>query len=368
MNKMLFTYSKSSEDTFNDLVEDFRDLTHDYAARNVNSDIKDYETRNSTFNEAFCKYIVEKGGQNFTGLDMMKNPMTFNGNALLSRAFTTVLAQAITPTVPMMVSNNYTQLFDVIQTGFGEIPKFEIESNQYFTVYDLAEGIQSGSQQTDHNTEYTIPTYKRSISVELDWYRVASGKHDWGKFGVKVAKSFEAYIYASAVNTMSSAVTNAASLGIAGYIAANLTDSNWITVAQNVRLANGGADVYALGTPISLTHVLPSDASFRFAPTDDIVTVGYLPSYKNVPMVPLDQAIVPGTINSASVSTVVPDDMIFMIAMGSNKPVKVVFEGNNVVVSEDPTHTHDLTFGLTLSMYIGCNTIVGSKFGVIQLA
>lgn len=368
MNKMLFSYNKSNDETFNTLVESFRDLTHDFATRNVNSDLKEYEKKNALFNEALCKYIVEKSGDQYTGLEMFKNPMTFAGNTALFRAFQTVLAQAITPTVPMMVSNNYSQLFDVMQVGWGEIPKFEVESNQYFTVYDLAEGIQSGSQQTTYNTEYTIPTYKRSISVEVDWYRVAAGKQDWGKFGAKVAKSFEAYIYASAVNGMSKCVTNAPTLGIAGYVAANLTDKNWITVAQNVRLANGGADVYALGTPIALTNVLPSDAAFRFAPTDDIVTVGYLPAYKSVPMVPLDQAIVPGTINSASISTVLPDDLIFMIAMGSYKPVKVVFEGNNVTVAEDPMRTRDLTYGLTLSMNIGCDTIVGSKFGVIQLA
>lgn len=219
-----------------------------------------------------------------------------------------------------------------------------------------------------YNNEYTIPTYKKSISVQVSWYQVACNKFDWGKFAVKVAKSFEAYIWASAIKAMTNAVTNAATLGIAGYVAGNFTPTNWLTVAQNVGLANGGADVYALGTRIALANVLPSDNAFRYTPGDSLVTVGYLPAYKDVPLVRLDQAIVPGTLNAATVQTLVPDNQIFMIGMGSYKPVKVVFEGNNVVVNQDPLTSRDLTYGLTIDMYMGVDTVVGSKFGVIQLA
>ena len=224
-----------------------------------------------------------------------------------------------------------------------------------------------GTQQTVYNNEYTIPTYKKSISVQVSWYQVAAGKMDWGKFAVKIAKSFEAYIYASAVKAMTNAVTNAAELGIAGYVAAGFTDDNWVKTAQNVGLANGGADVYALGTRVALSKVMPADTSFRYLPTDDIVTVGYLPTYKDVPLVRLDQALIPGTINTATPKNLVNDDYIFMIAMGGYKPIKIAFEGNNVVVAPDPLTTKDLTYGLTISMYMGVDTIVGSKFGVIDM-
>ena len=68
-----------------------------------------------------------------------------------------------------------------------------------FIVYDIAEGISRQNQQTTYNTEYTIQAHKKTISTFVDLYHVASNKLDWGKFGVKVSKSFEAYIMAAII-------------------------------------------------------------------------------------------------------------------------------------------------------------------------
>ena len=46
--------------------------------------------------------------------------------------------------------------------------------------------------------------------------------------------------------------------------------------------------------------------------------------------------------------------------MGFNKPIKIAIEGDNVVVTTDPLTTKDHTLGLTMSMYIGIDSIVGS--------
>ena len=59
---------------------------------------------------------------------------------------------------------------------------------------------------------------------------------------------------------------------------------------------------------------------------------------------------------------------IFFIPMGYNKPVKVAIEGDNVVVTTDQTTTKDCTLGLNISMYIGIDSIVGSKFGVLDVS
>ena len=86
-----------------------------------------------------------------------------------------------------------------------------------------------------------------------------------------------------------------------------------VTVARNVKLANSGAEVYALGTNIALADVLPNDAQqFRYGEDSAIVKTGFLPEYKNVPMIELGNALVPNTINGTP-EVVVPDDIIYMI-------------------------------------------------------
>lgn len=362
---LMFNYKKSSDQVFNDLVETMAELGSDFTAGNGNT--AEYAEKNATFNESFAKYCVEKSGDEFTGLDMLKDPNYVNNNNAFYRAFSTVLAQAITPTVPQLVSNNYGQLFDVHQCGWGDNAEFTVESNEYFTVYNLAEGINMGTQQTAYNNTYTITAQKRSISVQVDWYHVAAGLQNWGNFATKVAKSFQAYIFASAIKAMTKALTQTSTLGIAGYTGLGFTDDNWVTVAQNVSLANGGADTYALGTLRAISKVLPSDGAFRYGPNDDVTKVGYLPAYKNVPIVRLDQALVPGSINTATPTSLVNDNLIFFIAMGGFKPIHVVFEGNNVAIDLNPMETKDCTYGLTISMYLGVDTVVGSKFGTLTI-
>ena len=164
---------------------------------------------------------------------------------------------------------------------------------------------------------------------------------------------------------MTNAVTNAANLGIAGYTKIGATKANWIDLAQKVGAANGGADVYALGTLSALGKVIPDDAGFRFMSDDDIVTKGYLPVYNQVPCFELKQAILPTTLNSANPTLIVPDNYIYFIPMSFNRPVKVLFEGNNVTVVTDPQKTTDARLALTITMRIGVDTVIGSKFGVL---
>lgn len=187
--------------------------------------------------------------------------------------------------------------------------------------------------------------------------------------GQKIGVSYAAYVQGMVVKAMANSITNAAEQGIAGYIASGMSDSNWVTTARNVQLANGNSAVYALGTKIALMEVLPEETAtsgFRYGENSDIVKRGFLPSYKGVPLVELDNALVPNTINSTP-QVVVPDDIIYMIPMGWNKPVHVVIEGNSVTVERNHLETADHTLTLALDVRIGADVVVGSKFGAIQL-
>ena len=187
-----------------------------------------------------------------------------------------------------------------------------------------------------------------------------------------------AYIQAKVVKAMASVITANTSPaafatnpnGIAGYIANGMTTENWLTTARNVELANGGSEVYALGTKLALADVLPEESAtsgFRYGEDGHIVKDGFLPSYKGVALLELGNALVPNTVNGKP-EVVVPDDIIYMIPMGKDKPVKVVFEGQNVSVAQDPLYAADHCYGMTVDMRIGVDVIVGSKFGAIQLS
>ena len=240
---------------------------------------------------------------------------------------------------------------------------------------DAAVGVARGGVLTTYDTEYTVEAHKKEVGAYVDWYTVAAGKQDWGDFGWRIGLAYQMYIEGKVIQAMASVITNNTSGnnrdGIAGYMANGFSDANWVATARNVELANGGSKVYALGTKLALQEVLPDNSiktQFRFDETSALVRTGYLPSYKEVPLVELGQALIPNTINGPSApSTVVSDKIIYMLPMGMNRPIHVVTEGNSLTVTKNPLEHADHTYTMHVNMFIGVGTVIGSKFGAIIL-
>lgn len=365
--KQVFTYNKFNEEVADTLVESFNDLVQMSIANKNNT--PEYIEANKLFSENFMKTCVESiPGATFTSIEVIKNPM-IHGDIFFQSRFKNILAQAITPAVPTVAASGYEQLYDVFQVGYGDAATYTVDSNEMFIVNDIAEGVARGGVQTIYNQEYSVKAHRKQIATFVDWYHVVSGKHDWGKFGQKVGEGFVGYIQASVAKVLADLITtDAAEHGISGYIANGFDDENWLEVARNVKLANGNAEVYALGTNISLSKIVPDEATgFRYLSGDNLVTEGFLPTYKRVPLIELGNALVPNTVNGTP-TTLIGDDFVYMIPMGLNKPCKVVIEGQNVAVNQDPLYTADHCFGLTVDMRIGVDVVVGSKIGAILMA
>jgi hypothetical protein len=80
---------------------------------------------------------VEATGREFSGMEQLKNPQIVTADAMFANRFAAVLSEAITPVVPAIISQEYTKLYDVVQVGWGDVAKYEIESNELFIVYDI---------------------------------------------------------------------------------------------------------------------------------------------------------------------------------------------------------------------------------------
>lgn len=369
--KTVFNYTKFNNDTRDTLVESFIALANSFIDGKQNT--AEYSTLNKQFNEDFMKECVTAiPNTEFSGTDMLKDPMVHNDMFFLHR-FNTILAQMITPVVPTVVASGFENLYDVTQVGFGDNAKYTVESNEMFIVSDNAMGIARGGVQTTYNTEYTVKASKKEVACYVDWYHVAAGKQDWGKFGVKIGLAYSAYIEGKVVKAMESSIVapivNAQ--GISGYVANGMSDNNWIVTARNVQLANGGSEVYALGTKLALANALPAwsagiGTEFRYDENSAIVKKGFLPEYKGVPLVELGNALVPNTINGTP-QTIVSDEIIYMLPMGMYKPVKVVFEGNTLTVEKNPLEMADHTYCMNVNLMVGVDVVVGSKYGAIIL-
>jgi len=356
-----FRYSGLVDDVANKIIKGGIELTKKYAELKGKTN-EEYNSDNHKFVEALSEYCVKSAGFAWNGLETLKNPQVTNSVAFKEK-FNAIVAQIITPVAPAVISQRYMDLAEVKQIGWGETARFIVKSNELFQVNDIAEGVQFGGLQRLYNDEITVNPTPKQIRFDIPWYQVAAGIFDMGEWAYKIGLSFGGYIQKNIVDAFTGVITSMTAAS-SPYVANGFTDSNFLTIAQRVQTANANAEVYCMGTVNALGTVFPSTVGLQYGLGEQIAEEGFLQRYKGVRLMPIEQAQVPGTINTTA-TLMIPNNVLYFVAMGQYKPIKVVFEGENVTVETVPTQTPDKTAGLAITMRFGVASVVGSKFGAI---
>ena len=360
-----FAYNKQNEN-FNAII----DTVIEHVARNLENNRKaNYAEEVKDLNAAIVRYCLQdtRYAEKYADhvLDAVKDP-NVKRNATFKENFNAVIAEIIIAAAPMVSAPKYTDaLAEVVQVGFGDTARFVANSNALFKVNEIAEGVQRGVLQPIYNDEYTVNCTPVEVATSINWYQVAAGSFDWGMFGLRAGKSFESYIFLKII----AAMTSAASLVGAGYSASGMSDANWDALSERVRAANAGADVYAIGTVSALSQVIPANNYLQMGLGEEVAKEGALTKYHGTPLVIVPNVLKPMTINTTA-DLAIPTNLIYFIGADTYRPVKVVFEGDSVVIEENPMDAGnaDRNYGIKIEYRIGVSAIVGSKFGTLTLA
>jgi len=356
-----FGYTKMLDPTANTVIEAGISLTKKYSELKGKTNAE-YEVESAKFNESLFGYCVKSAGFEYTGLDCLKNPQITKSVAFREK-FEAVLAQTIAPTAPAVVSEQYMELAEIQQVGWGKTARFVIQPNDLFLVSEIAEGVKNGGMQRLYNDEITVNPTPKQIRFEIPWYQVAAGIFDFGAWSYKVGLSFAGYIQKQVVDSFTQVITD----GLAAsspYFTTGFTDNNYLTIGQRVETANGDSDVYVMGTKGTLGKVFPTTVGLQYGLGEELAKKGYLDMYKGFRLMEIKQAQIPGTVNTTA-SLMIPENSLYFIAMAQNRPIKVVFEGESVTVESNPTTTPDKSMGLTITLRVGISAVVGNKFGSI---
>lgn len=296
------------------------------------------------------------------GLEAMKDPRVIR-NSEVQENFNAVIAQIINPILPMVSNFDFIRfLAEVRQVGYGDTARFIIRSNELYKVNEIASGVNRGILQPIHDDEITVNASPVEIAAEIDFYAIAAGVFDFGDFGLRAARSFEAFIFQKVIGAMTSATTKAG----AAYSASGFSNANWSALAQKVSAAAGGADVFAIGTLAALNSVIPATAGLQYGLGQKIADQGYLDRYLGTRMICLDQALTFNSVNTTA-DFAVPDNKIYMLPVYGDKPIKIVYEGDQTVVEKAPDYTPDRTYRIRIQMRVGVAAVVGSKFATLTL-
>ena len=360
----MFNYRKKDED-FNAIVDEAVAFA---AAQMQDKVLENKDERLKTLNESIIKYCVSgtryESLYEAKGAECFKDPRVQKNNDVLEN-FNAILAEIINPILPMVSNEDFIRFFaDVKQIGWGDTARFVKKSNELFKVNALGEGVLRGTMEIMHDDELTINTAPATISSEVDFYQVDALNFDFGDFGLRAARSFEQYIFLGVIKCLTAATaTNGAVFSASGF-----SKANWSTIAQKVSAANGGSVVWAIGSLGALNNVVPSETGLQMGLGQRLADEGFLEKFMGVRLVCLDPAFAtPYGVNTNG-DLAFADDEIYFIGVGAYKPVGIVYEGDTLVVERDYTHTPDKTYRITITMRVGMGAILGSKFGLLNLA
>lgn len=333
----------------------------------------DYDAKNLVLCNAMAKYAIAdtKFFNRISGLPeseqgeaarkLFAESMIRNNQAVRSN-FEIVLAQVVNAIIPEVNNDIFAKyIAEIRQVGFGDTAVFQVESNDLFAVKEIAEGVRNSVSQPMYDDEFTVNCHPISIDTHIDWYPFAAGRFDMGYFAVKIARSFAAYIFLKSIRAFDAAVQ----LYGPAFTINGIDANEWTKLAEQIRAANGGMSVIAIGTRQALSNAV-LNGNFQVEIGSEMQKVGYLDQFQGVPLIVIDNVLVPGTTNSTA-ELAIRSDRIWMIPVGGDRPVKVVFEGNQISVTDEPRETTDVRLGLSVNMRLGIGAILGAKLGTVKL-
>ncbi len=252
----------------------------------------------------------------------------------------------------------FNALVDFRNVAEGDKNVFVIEDNVLFMVSDLADGTQGVQRQRISGvSEVSIPTSRKVIKIYEELDRVLAGRIDFNEFIDLVAKSFRQDLLEKIQALWNSA--SADDFGGAVYFPAAGTydEGALLDVIAHVEAAANGEQATILCTKKGarmLGQSLQADSA-----KEDIYNQGYVGKFFGTPVV-----ITPQRHKFGSTDFILPDN-VFTVVAGSQKPIKVVYEGDPMVIMGNPMDNADLTYEYLYSERYGAAIVLaGGNAGV----
>lgn len=230
----------------------------------------------------------------------------------------------------------FNSLVEYRNLAQGDQNLFLVEDSDLFVVSEAADGTQAVRRQRLGGTnEVVIPTTLKTVRIYEELNRVLAGRVDFNQMIDKVAKSFRQKLLNDVYNAWAGAT--AADLGGVTYFpaAGSYDPTTLLKLIAHVEAAAGGKQATLVGTKAALrncTEIVQSDEA-----KNELHTLGFYGKFYGTPCVALPQRHKVGSTAFAL------DDLSLTIIAGDDKPIKVVVEGNPLVIMGDPTNNMDLT-------------------------
>lgn len=338
----------------------------------------DYRKLNEQFQRDHLMYAAKKCAEYngsaapATWEDFRRNGMNYYGNAHFYAVLQGIYQEIITPILPAVYSEAVSRFADVVEVGFGETYALAVNSNDIILFQDSSWGAsRSVPRNRLYTATYTLNPQPKTAMVTAKWTQLVGTGMDFGMFFANIV----AGMYSKTMAMWSAAMTTAAANTNLIPSALNYIFSaqNWAIGSNKIAALNDTAtgNLIAVGNRVALSKVLPTqatgsvnadmDAALAMLLGRDYNDTGYLGNYLGVRLMPVNDAVVPGTQNT-TVDTILSNNDIWMMAANGRKPLTIAYNSATPITIEiDPTKSADFEIGLNLTIALDSAAVFASK-------
>lgn len=383
-----------------DIVASGRLLAYEYARKGANGvraamGIKEnageqrltdaeYKELNEAFQASHLLYAANKAD----AMIGRTSPASFEefrrkgGNYAKNSAFYQVLMgiyqEILTPILPRVYSEAVGVFADVVEVGFGETYALSISSNDIVLFQDSANGSpRSVPRNRFYSKDYTLNPQPKTAQINAKWTQLVGNNVDFGRFFANLSAGMYAKTMGMWNQLMASAIQDTS------LVPSNLnvifSNQNWMTLANRLSAVNSTqiSNLFATGNAVALSKVLPTqatgstnvnmDAAIATLLGADYTRTGYLGEFMGIRLMPLVDAIIPGTQNT-TVETILDPTKIFMMAGNGRRPCTIAMNADQpILLSVDPREAGDLEISVNMTYYADMVCIMPDHIGVVNI-
>jgi hypothetical protein len=334
--------------------EKFRDELFVYAARKA------------------CEMTGEEAPSSFD--EFKRQSLRWYGNANLYRVLQGIITEIVSPIIPTIYSEAVDYFADVIEVGFGETEEIVVTSNEIPVFQDTAWGAQRSTPANYfYDKTYKLSPKPRTAEIKAKWFQLISNNTDFGRFMANLAAGLYAKTLGLWQAQMAAAINDTTLVPTDLSVTFNAT--NWVKVADRLAALNATTidNIVAYGAALPLSKVLPTnvtgstnadmDAAIATLLGSELVRSGYLGQFYRVRLMPLQNAIVPNTID-----TVLADDVIYMLASNARKPMTIAYNRDTPLTLEiDPAKSGDMEMGINMTIAVDAVSVFADHIAVVNI-
>jgi len=257
----------------------------------------------------------------------------------------------------IMNTDFFNALVEYRNVGEGDENLFIVEDDTLFVVDDVARGNQGiRRQRIAGQKEIVIPTSVKAVRIYEELSRILAGRVDFNHLINVVGRSFQNKLMDDIYAVWATATAD--DLGGATYFptAGTYNEDALLELIAHIEAAAGGKQAVISGTAKALRQLKESIQGD--SAKEELHEQGFYGYFFGTPCVKIPQRHKIGTTDF-----VYPDNVLTIIA-GDSKPIKVVREGNPLIIQRDATENMDLTQEYFCAENMGIGFVMNTNTGI----